>query len=1193
MQLFDTRLLVNRRAHSPFTFALCFLAAATPVLVAAPFKTPQSVAPALRNPPSLHVEGNRLRTAQGRVVRLSGVNIPSLEWSNEGEQVLKSVGVAVDGWGSNCLRLPLSQDRWFGMESGQVGGGAKYRELVDDIVQAAAKKGAYVVLDLHWSNAGAWKVSNSQHKMPDLNSQVFWIDAANRYANNPAVLFDLYNEPRDVSWDVWRNGGDVSEKTDDKSDDKSDREIVYRTPGMQPLLEAIRATGARNIVVASGLDWGYDLSGVADKYALKDSQGDGVMYSTHIYPWEGARAENWDPHVAVAAAKYPVLVGEVGCEPDAKQEDPMTWAPKSLKYIDDRNLNWTAWCFHPSASPRLLLDWHTPTPYWGAFAKIALLNQSAARKANKNSGAPENAANSPENGAKKTGAKKTGVVSPLVPRMSTHASVQVAPGPETQPLLFGALQNDVKNLENNRKAGLQVSIQEVSWDRFEPRAGEFDASYIKEVKNRIARFRAAKNQVMLDLGMQYSPRWIFSLPNSRYRNQYGDEYAPTDAGQNGLNAVWNQAMRDRQAAYFKRVLAEVGSDVQFVRLGWGYYGELNFPDARWNNRENCYWAFDDMAQGKTKGLPQGIASCPVAGWIPGTPGADHKDAARFADWYMNALKNYHDWQIQTARQVFKGRLAMLYPSWGIRPGQLEAAVQGDLNGQTSAEKNGEVQRGFDFARFIAGIRDPKVIVYCTWIDSNPAWSDENSADSARWSPVHYLASLAKANPLHLQTWGENTGRGDRAAMHLTFDRARAFNLMGVMWAFEPDLYDGKHASLHEYSEFIAQADPSIKIAANAPTPKAPTRAPNPVATKPAVFNAQTPLVRDALHARVKAELKRWTDWLKANNARGFIGETGWPDDVKGDAAKWNNLAEDWYRDADAAGLWVTTWSTGEWWGTDYLLAPYENRDKNPGIDTPDTQAAVVEAHLGTRQVLRGVNVSGGEFGGDYSNVMPGIYDQKYHFDPKETFTFLASRGITLVRIPFRWERLQSFLGGPLRASELKRLHEVVANARSAGLQVILDMHNYAAYSHFDVDAGKGVERHIGAPDLSREDLADAWKRISLEFKDDAGVFYGLMNEPVNMPDADGMSGAQSWERASQMALSAIRANGDNKLVMVPGYNWSGAQGWAGTHPKSWIVDPANNFRYEAHHYWDRDNSGDYPDAYDAEVIDAQGKGYKP
>jgi endoglucanase len=94
-----------------------------------------------------------------------------------------------------------------------------------------------------------------------------------------------------------------------------------------------------------------------------------VIYGTHIYPWK----RDWDAHLASAAARYPVFVGEVGCEPDPKQEDPFTWAPRVLAYLQEHAWSWTAWCFHPSASPRLLANWsYTPTPYWGAFVKKAL-----------------------------------------------------------------------------------------------------------------------------------------------------------------------------------------------------------------------------------------------------------------------------------------------------------------------------------------------------------------------------------------------------------------------------------------------------------------------------------------------------------------------------------------------------------------------------------------------------------------------------------------------------------------------------------------------------------------------------------------------------------------------------------------------------------------------------------------------------
>lgn len=324
-------------------------------------KTPEA-----KRPPMLKVVGNKIVTVDGGTeVWLQGVNIPSLEWGPDGDDLIKSAEVAIADWHANVIRLPLSQDRWFGKGERQTDEGEAYRQRVDEMVAYCASKGAYVIIDLHWSDAGHWGKYMQQKNMPDPNSVTFWKDAAKRYANHPAVLFDLYNEPRNITWDVWRNGGEMREVADNKDP------LVYQTVGMQGILDAVRSTGAKNIVLAGGIDWAYDLSGILKGFALLDTDGNGVVYSTHIYPWKG----DWENKVGAIAKYHPVLVGEVGCEIDAKQESPYTWGPDMLGYIQQKKLHWTGWCFHPSASPRMLQDFDkfTPTPYWGAFAKAALL----------------------------------------------------------------------------------------------------------------------------------------------------------------------------------------------------------------------------------------------------------------------------------------------------------------------------------------------------------------------------------------------------------------------------------------------------------------------------------------------------------------------------------------------------------------------------------------------------------------------------------------------------------------------------------------------------------------------------------------------------------------------------------------------------------------------------------------------------
>lgn len=308
-------------------------------------------------PPVLSVRGAKLVDPAGEVVRLIGLNIPSLEWSNEGEHVLRSLEVAIDDWRANCIRIPLSQDRWFGSAPGQTDDGRAYRKLVEEMVSRSASKSTYVVLDLHWSNAGVWGQNIGQQKMPDEGSAIFWKDLARRFGNHPAVMFDLYNEPRDVSWEVWREGGTLPEG--------------YRTPGMQALVDLVRNSGSKNIVWVGGLDWAYDLRGVLQGFAIA---GENVGYSSHVYPWK----RDWEGQFGVVARKYPVLVGEVGCELDPKQEDPYSWGPRILRYLDELEVSVTAWCFHPSASPRMLKDWsYEPTPYWGAQVKAWMLGRPA------------------------------------------------------------------------------------------------------------------------------------------------------------------------------------------------------------------------------------------------------------------------------------------------------------------------------------------------------------------------------------------------------------------------------------------------------------------------------------------------------------------------------------------------------------------------------------------------------------------------------------------------------------------------------------------------------------------------------------------------------------------------------------------------------------------------------------------------
>jgi len=319
-------------------------------------------------PAPLRAQGNRLVDPSGNPVWLQGLNAGGLESVPTDTQPIKSTLVGIEEWKANVVRLPVSDSSWFGKNVLQKDGGTAYRDYVDQCVMLAANRGAYLVLDLH------------QFRAPKAEHAAFWKDAATRYKNHPAVIFDLFNEPFGISWEVWRNGGFVSNHTglDESaflSEEDKKKNQGFESVGMQGLLDTVRATGANNLVVVAGLGWSYNLTGITEGYALTDKTGNGIMYSWHVYNWH----RGWEKNVLAAAAKHPILVGEVGADtkkmdfiPSADQESPYTWVPDMIGFIQKHRLNWTAWCFHPGATPVMISDWkYTPTPFWGVFAKDA------------------------------------------------------------------------------------------------------------------------------------------------------------------------------------------------------------------------------------------------------------------------------------------------------------------------------------------------------------------------------------------------------------------------------------------------------------------------------------------------------------------------------------------------------------------------------------------------------------------------------------------------------------------------------------------------------------------------------------------------------------------------------------------------------------------------------------------------------
>jgi hypothetical protein len=393
------------------------------------------------------------------------------------------------------------------------------------------------------------------------------------------------------------------------------------------------------------------------------------------------------------------------------------------------------------------------------------------------------------------------------PSPSPIPTATPSPSPTLSPStpLFGTLLTDPSRATLEYAAGVRVTQLELGWDAYEPQDGVFSSTYASAAKQRLAAMRSAGMLVVLGVGLQYPPSWVYSYANSRYVDQYGVA--------SGLNLTWNQTLRQKAAAYIARVLADLGpANFSAVRIGSGAFVETFYPD-EWDGKNgNAYWAYDANGQ----------AGSPYPGWKPGEKtynGAPFTTTQvnEWYEWYIRSLVSGVNWQIALYRQLgFTGFVHLLMPGQGVRPSDYASAINGYLSGAGDASHT--VGRGAAWHRVVELLTDrTKVVAYvssladgsggndlCQSTDSSVPISDTrvNNWSAARW--VSY-----NANRFGMAKNGENPGPSDtnsygKAMMQAMADQAVSCGMQGAFWAHDSNLYaTGSGVSLSDYSAIIA------------------------------------------------------------------------------------------------------------------------------------------------------------------------------------------------------------------------------------------------------------------------------------------------------------------------------------------------------------------------------------------------------
>lgn len=253
---------------------------------------------------ALHVEGNRVVDAYNQPIQLRGMSLFWTQWSEL--YVPKNVDVLVDDWGATVVRAAL------GVESGGYLSNAQANtDKVRAVVDQAIARGLYVIIDWH------------DHHAQDHAAQAkaFFEEMARAYGAQPHVIFEVYNEPMDVTWPVVK---------------------AYA----EDVIQVIRSAGSRNLIIVGTPTWSQDVDIAAASPITSDGN---VAYTLHFYANTHKQALRNKASAALAAG-IALFVTEWGtCSADGNgainEGEAQTW----LSFLNDNSISWANWALNDKA----------------------------------------------------------------------------------------------------------------------------------------------------------------------------------------------------------------------------------------------------------------------------------------------------------------------------------------------------------------------------------------------------------------------------------------------------------------------------------------------------------------------------------------------------------------------------------------------------------------------------------------------------------------------------------------------------------------------------------------------------------------------------------------------------------------------------------------------------------------------------
>ena len=150
-------------------------------------------------------------------------------------------------------------------------GGAAYLTRLDNIVNQLTSRNIVALIDVHISAPRACAVARDIPLPGATEATTFWSTISARYATNPMVAFELYNEPHVVTYDQWANGGLVT----------TNGTGTYAAAGMQQLYDIVHTATTSNLIFIDAPGYATDPKPIATGLLRVDPAR--TVWAMHVY----------------------------------------------------------------------------------------------------------------------------------------------------------------------------------------------------------------------------------------------------------------------------------------------------------------------------------------------------------------------------------------------------------------------------------------------------------------------------------------------------------------------------------------------------------------------------------------------------------------------------------------------------------------------------------------------------------------------------------------------------------------------------------------------------------------------------------------------------------------------------------------------------------------------------------------------